>query len=276
MNTEIELHGIVEGMSNADYHAKHDYVSSSYLKVLMNSTPDRANHERATPKDSAAMAFGTAVHAAILTPTEFASGYRVAPEFDKRTKEGKAGYADFIASCDPATTFMSSDDYEKILELQKNLAKQQNIASLLEACHMREVSVFDAHSSPKLRCRLDSYDPNRGAVIDLKTMRLPASEDNFRRALSVFGYGIQAAFYRNCCRGAGIEIKEFGFICMETLAPYEVRGFVLDEEMMDMYETDVSVALANVLDKGTWPDKFTILGVKKYVRFEGAETSSTF
>ena len=257
------INGLVAGMSNADYHAHHDYISSSYLKTLINSTPNRATLERNTPKESDAMAFGTAAHCAVLEPEEFARTYKVSPKVDRRTKAGKDEYEKFLSSLSQGGVAIDGEDYEKITTLVQNLANQPIIMNKLIGCDQREVSIFDSSSTPKLRCRFDAWD-GKGMVIDIKTMREPASEVNFRKAITTFGYGLQAAFYRLVARRVGITINDFAFICLETTAPYEVAAFVLDNSLLDLYEAQLTPVLANLTTDGTWPDTFKAIGLTSW------------
>ena len=268
------INGLIEGMSNSDYHAHHDYVSSSYLKTLINSTPNRATFERLTPKESDAMAFGTAVHCAVLEPEEFARTYKPFPKIDKRTKAGKEEYEKFLSSLSQDGVAIDCEDYEKIATLVRNLDNQPIIANKLIECHKREVSIFDSSSNPKLRCRFDAWD-GKAMVIDIKTMREPASEVNFRKAVTTFGYGLQAAFYRLVARRVGITINDFGFICLETTAPYEVAAFVLDSSLLDLYEAQLTPVLANLTTGGTWPDTFKVIGLTNW-QMKSSELEVTF
>src|SRR5690606_27841947 len=87
--------GVYRGIPADVYHA-HPGVSASRLQKLTRS-PMHLKHAIDHPgeADTPALAFGRACHAAILEPEVFAAAYAVAPEIDRRTKEGKAAYAAF-------------------------------------------------------------------------------------------------------------------------------------------------------------------------------------
>ena len=56
-----------------------------------------------------AMAFGSAFHCRVLTPNLFNESYAVSPTFDRRTKEGKKEYAEFVLA-NAGKTFIESED----------------------------------------------------------------------------------------------------------------------------------------------------------------------
>ena len=70
-----------------------------------------------TPKpDTPAMKFGRAVHKRILEPVEFSADYAVAPVCDRRTKEGKAIWAELQES---GKEIISAEDMETIEAMEK-------------------------------------------------------------------------------------------------------------------------------------------------------------
>lgn len=264
----IELHGIKFQMPAAEYHAKHDYINYSTLKVIDKATVKRAVFERAQVKEQTeSMAFGTAVHSAILTPEEYTNTYRVAPDCDKRTKDGKATYEKFTSSLEPHNIPISSENVRAIRSIVSSIADQSEICGVLDSCTHREVSMFDSKSSPKMRCRLDACDPSCDVIIDIKTMREPASEGNFRKLLNTYGYGLQAAFYMKVAKQLGANVKHFGFICIETTAPYEVSAFELDHNLLGYYTENLELLLQKYKEfedsetkmPKTWDDCFKVL-----------------
>jgi PDDEXK-like uncharacterized protein DUF3799 len=73
----------------------HYFAWNNVSKHQLDSLARSPAHYRAAleqpRKRTAAMVFGTAVHAAVLEPEEFARCYATDPGIDRRTKAGKAG-----------------------------------------------------------------------------------------------------------------------------------------------------------------------------------------
>ncbi|NBR90787.1 MAG: hypothetical protein EBS68_12910, partial [Rhodobacteraceae bacterium] len=84
----------VHGMPAAEYHAV-DAIGSSTVRALIASTPAHAKYALSHGEQSESMALGTAVHAAILEPHTFLQQIAIAPDVDRRTKEGKERWGSF-------------------------------------------------------------------------------------------------------------------------------------------------------------------------------------
>ena len=87
-------------MTNDEYHADHTRISASGLKLMRKSPKHfKASQDDATDEEeSNALVFGSLFHCVTLEPEKIASEYAVMPKgIDKRTKEGKALFADWHA-----------------------------------------------------------------------------------------------------------------------------------------------------------------------------------
>ena len=74
--------------TNEQYHSSAG-ISASGLKLIYKKSV--YHYLKRKPFESAAMAFGSAVHAAILEPDTFFDQYHIMPTIDRRTKKGNAG-----------------------------------------------------------------------------------------------------------------------------------------------------------------------------------------
>ena len=82
------------------YHTDISRVSKSGLD-LINRAPalyyERYLNPNASPqKETPALIIGSAAHCAVFEPAEFGKRYAVAPHCDRRTKEGKETWANFL------------------------------------------------------------------------------------------------------------------------------------------------------------------------------------
>lgn len=181
-----------------------------------------------TPKeDTAAMKFGRAVHSRLLEPIEFSANYAVAPECDRRTKEGKAIWAELMES---GKEVISASDMDAILGMENEFPAD------LIAGAQTEVPLFWTDNETGVECkgRLDAITEDY--VIDYKTTTNAATDAFMREALR-YGYDLQAAMYLEAARANGYHPKGFIFIAQEKTAPYLVNV---------LHAGDVFI------DRGTW------------------------
>ena len=86
-------------ISNKEYRQRPG-ISSSELKKIM-ITPAHYKHYKENPQeDTPALLFGRAAHKYILETYDFYTEFAVAPNCDRRTKEGKETWAKFVAECE--------------------------------------------------------------------------------------------------------------------------------------------------------------------------------
>ena len=87
----------MKGLSNKKYRSM-EGVSRSELWTLLSKTPMHFLYESTHPKeDTPALAFGRATHKAILEPETFYDEFVEGIKVDRRTKEGKAVYEEFLS-----------------------------------------------------------------------------------------------------------------------------------------------------------------------------------
>jgi len=216
-----------------------DYLSWDAVSVhdlmLVRRSPAHLREARLNPKEPTAnMRFGTAAHAWILLePDEAARELIVCPKVDRRTKAGKAAYAEFEADAGDRTIVSE----EEALQLSAMKAAVHDSAAarnlLLEAAD-REVSCcWEAEDFDGMLCRGRPDAMSRKLIVDLKTS-YDASPKEFARTAANFKYHAQAAYYLDGLKriDAVDEDAMFAFLVVEKLPPYGVACYVLDEDAM--------------------------------------------
>lgn len=249
--------GIYEGISNADYHGGPG-ISISGLKLFQRSPlhywstyhdPNRPERE-----DSKAFRLGTAIHAAVLEPDAFAATYKVAPQCDRRTKEGKAIAAAFEAECGPDTVILPPDEFAAVEAIAAQV-KRHPMASNIMAQGAPEVSVYweDVETGVLCRCRPDWLAP--GIILDVKSTE-DASPWEFQRTIVRYGYHLQAAWYMDGLHAAGQSRDAFVFMAVEKSRPHAVALYYADQEMLDFGRAEYRRLLdqyARCSSRNEWP-----------------------
>ena len=222
----------MESMTNAEYRKKEGISASDLKKMVKSMAHFKYYKDHPDENDSEALQFGRAYHKLMLEPDDFDNEFIVSPKFDRRTKEGKAAYEDFLKKAD-GKEVINEETYQKLLEMQVALYNTPFVKLLIKGEHEKSFFWTDGKSGTPCKCRPDSFGQikDQYVAIDLKTTN-DAETDHFMRDAIKFGYDIQAAHY---CEGLekvyGKPFK-FIFIAQEKTAPYLVNVLEADEYFM--------------------------------------------
>jgi hypothetical protein len=218
----------IAGLAAEEYHA-HPYVGSTTLSRARRSWA----HAKVPFESTDAMAFGSGFHVLVGEPELFAKRYVKAPAgLDRRTKEGKQIWADFLAANVGKIT-LSDDEWEQMNGMLNSILNHK-IALRLLTGGIAESSYFwiDKESGVGCKCRPDYYRAN-DAIVDLKTAE-DASEGAFVRTLPLYGRHIQTALYLDGLTAvSGREHKNFVHLVIEKKPPYAIAVYSLDDLSID-------------------------------------------
>lgn len=260
---QIQESGIIIGMSNADYHSLPS-VSSSMLKTILRSPAHyRAAYLDGAPRKepTANMVLGSLTHTLFLEPEQYGSEYIVAPECDRRTKEGKAVYAAFQDAAD-GLTIITAEQLATAQAMANALCGHQ-IHEAMTGGHA-EASIFWTDDQTGLACRIrpdyhiapcDMWPS--GLILDVKTTD-DARPEAFARTCVTYGYDLSAAMY---CDGfqqhyGTDEPPLFLLLVVERDAPHAVACYECSPEMLDKGNEKYRKALdllAICRLSGEWP-----------------------
>jgi hypothetical protein len=258
--------GTFSDMPNREYHDT-PAVSSTGLKLIAQSPlhywakyldPNREPQE-STP----AQLIGTAWHASIFEPEKFAAEFVQIPEgLDRRTKEGKALWAEIITS---GRTPLSADDMQRIRDMTAS-AKAHPITGVIfgQPGGAAEQSLFwvDAETGAHCKIRPDYAVPPckmfpNGLVVDGKTGE-DMSASGFAKYAMNWELYVQAAFYAD-----GFQIihgtKEppaFVWLAQEKAAPYASAYYTASADFLEHGRKKYRPLMrlwADCMAKGVWP-----------------------
>ena len=228
---------IVENLPALAYHSD-EAVGSSLIRKLQTSTPMHAKAMMETPMSSPAMSLGTALHAAMLEPENDLAQAVVSPDIDKRSKAGKEEHAAFELA-NQGRCIITADQDQLLQGMTIACLKDWRIKHALSACKRREVSVFGSIGGHPAKARLDAWN-GHGMVCDIKTTRDLACD--FEKSIANFGYGLQAAWYREVLRSVFAsegrlmpDDFSFVFLVVETAFPHGTAVYRMSDEVMDCY-----------------------------------------
>lgn len=210
----------------AVYHAVEAMSNSGAVKIRRSPQHYKLMRSKAsTPTPQ--MQFGTAVHEGVLEPDTFTQRVVRAPICDKRTKEGKAVWAEFVERS-AGKIALSFDEFDRCLRTIDAVQTHPAARHLLDAAGENEVSVFWQDGEFKVPCKARFDRRVFGGLVDLKTAA-DASKDGFTRSIGAYEYHGQATWYFDAEEAVFDSTPEFFiFIVVESDEPFAVGVYELD------------------------------------------------
>lgn len=256
--------GVYYGVSREEYD--HDPgINQSVLKDFINaSTPARFKEESARPKEvTPAMRLGSAVDCAASDYSEFKTKYVITPatypceptKSDPRTEKPwtfQANYCkDWKSKMESGGKIVLTQDEANTIDgVLLSLSNHNDAFSLLKGCK-KQVMVVANHPTYqcRMKCLIDLMPEEPEWLFDLKVTE-SADPITFTKKCAVFGYHIQAAYYMDVCRFAGLNtVNHFGFIAVDSTPPH---GVMIHYLKLDDPETERGRLLYNkaIVDYG--------------------------
>ena len=231
-------------MNEAEYNAADGIRRSDLWKI--HDSPEKFKYALDHPDESEptpALVFGQAAHKILLEPNDFTEEFAVAPDgIDKRTKDGKAQWADFLAS-NAGKTVIDRDTFNQCLSMSEKAMSDPTVAKLLAG--RKEVPFFWDDPDTGVRCKVKidclTYleDETIPVVVDYKTTT-DARTNKFVRDAAEYGYFLQAAMYTEgvmrCLKLT--DRPRFIFVVQEKKPPYSLNIITVPDDTM-LYGIDL-------------------------------------
>jgi exodeoxyribonuclease VIII len=258
--------GIYHDIPIEQYHADPSTVSKSGLDLIARTPlhywaahldPDRPERE-----DTPAFVEGRAVHALALEGREvFDRQFAVAPRVDRRTKAGKEDWQAW-ADAHASHTILTAEQSERVEAMHAGLQRHEGARRYLGADGDAEVSIYWTNEATGVacRCRPDKIVPIPGTdevvLVDLKTTRDGLDDETISRTLARYRYHVQAAWYVDGARAAGLAVRAFALVFIEKSRPHGARVVTMCEDSITcgrvLYRENLET-YAECLASGQWP-----------------------
>lgn len=242
------------------YHVRQlGQVSNSAIKRALRS----AAHyhawatEAAQDKDTPALAFGRAFHAALLEPERFAQDWAVAPDFgDLRTKVAKEARDAWRAKY-PHAVLLPQEDADRINGMLESVRAHPWARRAIRDGAAEVTCLWtDQESGLPCKARADYFvDGNAPFVLDVKTCE-DASPEAFARSIATYGYHTQHAHYCDGWRVAYKPLANYLLLAVEHQPPYAVALYHLDtasEQRGYDLRAEGIARIARGMKTGLWP-----------------------
>lgn len=249
--------GLHPGLGRAEYSAI-PAISYSRLKCFARSAAHAREMMLHPIEPTEAMELGTALHAAILEPAKWADDYTVAPRFDRRTKIGKEGWAEF-EEANRGRTLLTQDDADAVEAMARSVREHPLASQLIGVPGKNEMAVVWTDEMTGARCKglVDRIVRHAGftVICDLKKTR-DASQSGFARQVANLQYHEQAAFYLSGLATVSAASRKWYWIAVEDSRPYAVAVYEPDEDTLNEGRAAFRSHLKTYIEcekSGVWP-----------------------
>lgn len=264
-----QLVGLHSDLSNEAYQ-KSEGLSRSAITKVLNKSPlhyitDLTQKDEEEEKPSPALLFGQAFHDAILLPDLYKSNYAFEQKLDKRTKDGKETFQQFLRENEGKVIVPPHNGEPANITIDKAIAGIMShpfISKLFDPRLAKfEHSIFwiDKETGLLCKCRPDLFINlnNDVFVIDVKTTA-DASEPEFLKSIINLEYHIQAAHYLEGIKSIIPDARNyiFGFLAIEKTEPFDFALYNLDSNFQQIgkYKRDKGLeTIAKCLQTNEWP-----------------------
>lgn len=215
-------------MTEKEYRS-HPAISRSELWKIRES-PEKFKYLKENPTDpTPALIFGQAFHKLALQPETFSDEFAVMPQIDRRTKDGKAIWAEFCEQSE-GKTVITDEDYTKAKDMVDSLYKAPFVNKLLSGEKEKEFFWRDDLTGEECKCRADCVSELNtvNIITDLKSAS-KADLEHFTRDAINYGYDFQSAMYTEGVEKCTGRKYAFVFIVIEKDPPYAVNVLQADD-----------------------------------------------
>lgn len=185
-------------------------LSYSSLKEFAKSPSHYIHYINAKREPSKEMNFGSLLHCMIMYSQQFTELFAVAPDVDKRTKDGKATWEQFVSQ-NEGKTVVTGEDVDTAHEITAKLFSNSNIKDVVHGCSEFEKEWRTEIDGLPFRGFLDGVSDNY--ILEVKSTS-DANPSSFSRDFHNRMYYIQAALYKMATG------KDIMYLVVETKAPY--------------------------------------------------------
>ena len=187
--------GINKNISNKEYHADREYLSSSVLKTILD---DLAEYERMyikgeariAPSNQSALDEGSLAHSMILEPHLVASEYQF---FKGPIKKGPE-WTKFMETANPKLPIISTPQKDRLDALYKAYQSRPEAVDLITNSRVEETLCVEL-MGVKIKVRADAVNVARGFIADVKTTGYDGNADQFKQTVEQLSYQLSAALY---------------------------------------------------------------------------------
>ncbi len=220
---------------------------STGLRRALVSPLEYDYYKRNEREDTDTLRIGRAVHTATLEPLQFLREYvlfegrragKVWEEFEEKHK-GK--------------TILKPEQYDPAAAMSEAIRNHAVAGPLFSGAGRNELTIQWRHESGTLcKARIDRL---YSSLIDIKTAS-DITPHAFEAASFRYGYHVQAAFYADAAKAAGLGEFPVRFVVVQKRPPHDVIVYEIGQAEIERGRADYEKALAIIAEcrkTGVWP-----------------------
>ena len=229
------MNGIFGEMPMEEYHAT-TALNSSRMRTGADVSFEVAEYDSTMPGEETIHQFdGTIVHHTFETK-ETKSKYAIAPDVDRRTKAGKAEFAEFVegllVGVKPITQ-VQHDMAHKCLEnaLSHPESKKFLEHGMFERSYFCELQDVEVKARPDIDMSHIATSNNFPCLVDIKTRgKGRAKRDIWNYEFWTSHMYLQCGLQIMAARKLGLEVHNYFYLLVEKVPPYQINVVPVDAE----------------------------------------------
>jgi len=240
--------GILDGISNEDYHSDREFVSSSALKLMLEKPKayylQYVKEEPTFISDKLQEAFdlGSYIHTLLLEPHLLAEEYLIYEGEEKQEVSGKTSIS--LANAQLASKMFNKYNRAKVA-IGDHEGELVQVSSFIEG-GMAEQTLCTTLDGVKVKVRPDYRREfsDYGQIIDVKTTsEVSLTSYQVGKICSKYGYALSAALYVDVVQAlTGIE-QEFYFLFLSKKGTNQVELFKASEAFLQRGRDQYQIAI---------------------------------
>ena len=250
--------GIHFNMHEDGYRSDPGLNQSLVKRFIAAPTPFHFKYEQDHPPEkSDAMKLGSAVDCLVSDAAKFKERFIV---WQGGRRQGKEWDAFELRAEDARMEILTLAEKERVIGMVNALEANEDASGIIRHSKRQVVAIAD---HPSLGFRMKALidllpDTNSEWLFDLKTAA-GADCNTFHDQCFKLDYAMQARWYMDTCRFAGVYIKSFGFVVVENEPPHGVQIHYYDYEDEAIGRAGLRYAeavprLLECVKNNAWPD----------------------
>ena len=181
-------------------------------------------------EETPALRLGTLIHCAVLEFMDYHDRYLTIPTTDRRTKEGKALYQEYMDKLKPGQEPITPDENDMAMQMRHVIVEDPNASKYLTRFRPEQIYVWtDPETGERCKMKADAVTEIDGqdVLIDFKTTD-SCADGHFERSVKKYGYQLQAGMYCEGYFANTYRDPKFIFVAQEKKPPYACRVYECD------------------------------------------------